>query len=148
MYNGYLGSIWDIYMPSITPQPLATDPSQRRARAKPQPFASRCYLSSNPACGAACRRDGPASAGSDEHGPAWPGHAQWPRACTGPSLQNQSAGKAVTAAAPPAAAATTVSVRVLFQHRTTSGKRDCHSSRHSYRLSLQFVFPSCQSKCL
>ena len=29
---GYLGSIWDIYMPSIIPQRLATDPSHGRVR--------------------------------------------------------------------------------------------------------------------
>ena len=29
---GYLGSIWDIHMLSVIPQPLATDPSHGRAK--------------------------------------------------------------------------------------------------------------------
>ena len=29
---GYLGSIWDIYMPTIIPQPIATDPLHGRTK--------------------------------------------------------------------------------------------------------------------
>ena len=54
---GYLGSIWDIYMPSIIPQQLATDPSHGRGK-----IAAICVNLFGIAGGAARRGAHPAAA--------------------------------------------------------------------------------------
>ena len=97
IHNGYLGSIWDIHMPSIIPEPSATDLSH--GRAKSQPSESRCSVTSCQARGTARRRDGPrrrrprsagmgpAGAGPGAQGWAPPAPAQERRAPSiGPAL--------------------------------------------------------------
>ena len=79
---GYLGSIWDIYMPSIIPQLLATDPSHGPCDTdapKSQPSMSRCLLLSSPAGGAGMgpAGAGPGSQGANHWGSPSPDR-QWP----------------------------------------------------------------------
>ena len=74
IYNGYLGSIWDIDIPSIIPQQLAPDPSH--GRAKSLPSESRCSVTSVRPAGPPCTGMGPAGAGPGAQGWAPPAPAQ------------------------------------------------------------------------